>query len=240
MIESFRYKCLVCPSMGFALRGVDGAGRGGECSLVAFVIRASCFFLFCRIILSQPFRPASARDLGRGVAMAKAGGSWAGFPLFCAVRFAWRYSFSVVMLGSGPRALRGAGGSAWVLVMYLFFGAGYVGADGASSLLPLFGGGASNSFLSGCFVASWCRLALWYLSYPLSFRLEKGFHQRGALLFLHVANHPCARVQHGGVQAAEAELTLRRTVHQRVKACPCNRPGAHCAWLHGHVELAAV
>ena len=78
------------------------------------------------------------------------------------VRFASRGGalFRLSCSLAGLRASRSAGGSAGVLVMYLFFGGGYVGAGGASFLLPLLGGGARNSFPVERSVASWRRLAL--------------------------------------------------------------------------------
>ena len=88
------------------------------------------FFPFCRIILSRPFRPASARDFGGGRRWRRR--------MDCvlasrySVRFAshggvlFRLSCRVAYL----RALRSAGSSAWVLVAYHFLGGRYVGAGG--------------------------------------------------------------------------------------------------------------
>jgi len=133
---------------------VDAEGRGGECSLVAFAIRAGWFF---PLLPNHPFAVFSsgpplkifwgARRLirvARGLESCySARSALRGSTLF-------RLSCWVAYL----RALRSAGGSAGGLVMYLFFGGGYVGAGGASSLLPLFGGGARNSFPVGRSVAS--------------------------------------------------------------------------------------
>ena|GEM_PF-3557651 len=154
MVGSFRYKCLVCPSMGFALRGWMQRGEVGNVAWQLSSFSLAGFFPFCRIILSRPFRPASARDFGGGRRWRRR------MDCVLASRYSVRFAshggvlFRLSCSVAGLRALRSASGSAGVLVMYLFFGGGYVGAGGASSLLPLFGGGARNSFPVGRSVAS--------------------------------------------------------------------------------------